>query len=1167
MLLEKTNQMITDDIDNLSISSSNITKTDLTMNSSWTLVGLTDSSGTNGDVFLNDSSLYLKYSGVWRKIKCDLLFVVNTEIVFNTIGSSFSAILTVSNGALIEWVFDGSTSNSATPTINYGTSASRQNRLKVTPWNALLGINIGYDGGDGGSFDTPHLEQQNVISVSGLENASESLTEWQSSRNPITSLNFSNFVNLRTIECYECNFLETINLYNTTSLERLCVENNSLNSLDISYSPLLEDLRAAGNGYSEINFGNIGDSIWHLCIHTNPLSANLPSAYRFPSLRDLFIWSTNQTGILRVSSTALYQVEAFNNHYTSANFSGSYSEGRNLTINIFDNDLTSVNLSGCYGLVSLDAHNNNLGQTEIDNILQEINSFDTSNGMVNLSENTAPSETGISYADLLTSRGWTVNVDINVNTEIIFTTGGASFSPIISVSEGATIEWTWEDDETSSSAAPTKNYGTEATRQNRLRVTPWSALTGINLGYTAEDGGGNTIALHSPQNVTSVANLSNSRASLLYFAASWTPLTSLDFSDFTNLNIIECYRTTLSSINLTNTPALSRLCLESNSLTTLDLTDCINLADLRAAANGLTNIIWNTSPYPNFWHICIRDNPQLNSLPTLTLFPLLEELYIWNTNQTGTLDIRGINPRDIAAYGNTYTSANFEGCDLGLINISNNNISSINVSSLSAINGLNASYNNLNESAIDGILNTFRNYHGGGYTLDLTGNVPPSTTGLTYVTELRADNWIVEVDEASSDVTAPVVTAFVIPSTSTSLTVSVSSFTASDAVGVTGFLITESATTPSGSNPNWSETAQTSFTFATAGAKTLYGWARDAAGNISTSVNDVVTVTLPSSNIWEDAFNRADGAPGNGWTSLGGATAEISTNRLHRTDAGAYRGYFNNTDVNLPADYSVTFTIPEETATYTAFFGVMGRYAAGDAVTLFWPGSNREVFVATPYGYGATPYDITVTGGFPASWAQNQTHTIKLNFSGTTVTISFDNQEYGYFTSTINNTTATAIGCQGDGNGGAGHFYIDNVLVETLPAATNMLTNGTFDSGSNWTLQGGSNIAITGGTLNVTLTGQNRAVQTAANMVTAPTTNTSYTFECDITATTYAAIRLRNSTATINYGPDGGTYLQSGHRTITFTTPSDIGVGGFAIEVNDDYPGSCTIDNATLTAN
>lgn len=100
--------------------------------------------------------------------------------------------------------------------------------------------------------------------------------------------------------------------------------------------------------------------------------------------------------------------------------------------------------------------------------------------------------------------------------------------------------------------------------------------------------------------------------------------------------------------------------------------------------------------------------------------------------------------------------------------------------------------------------------------------------------------------DAPADSTAPTVTAFDVPATYSQLTVPITTFTATDAVGVTGYVVNESASTPSASDPNWSGTAQTTYTFTTPGAKTLYAWARDAAGNISTSASDTVAVTLPS---------------------------------------------------------------------------------------------------------------------------------------------------------------------------------------------------------------------------------------------------------------------------------------------------------------------------------
>lgn len=57
---------------------------------------------------------------------------------------------------------------------------------------------------------------------------------------------------------------------------------------------------------------------------------------------------------------------------------------------------------------------------------------------------------------------------------------------------------------------------------------------------------------------------------------------------------------------------------------------------------------------------------------------------------------------------------------------------------------------------------------------------------------------------ACSDNTAPIITSFAVPATSDSLTISISIFTATDNVGVTGYLITESSLTPYSWDPNWS---------------------------------------------------------------------------------------------------------------------------------------------------------------------------------------------------------------------------------------------------------------------------------------------------------------------------------------------------------------------------
>jgi hypothetical protein len=93
------------------------------------------------------------------------------------------------------------------------------------------------------------------------------------------------------------------------------------------------------------------------------------------------------------------------------------------------------------------------------------------------------------------------------------------------------------------------------------------------------------------------------------------------------------------------------------------------------------------------------------------------------------------------------------------------------------------------------------------------------------------------------DTTPPTITAFTMPSTASSLTVNVSSFTATDDTAVTGYCIT---TTNSSSGCSWSGSAPSTATASGAGAVTWYAWARDAAGNVSNASTASTTITLPN---------------------------------------------------------------------------------------------------------------------------------------------------------------------------------------------------------------------------------------------------------------------------------------------------------------------------------
>jgi hypothetical protein len=118
-----------------------------------------------------------------------------------------------------------------------------------------------------------------------------------------------------------------------------------------------------------------------------------------------------------------------------------------------------------------------------------------------------------------------------------------------------------------------------------------------------------------------------------------------------------------------------------------------------------------------------------------------------------------------------------------------------------------------------------------------------------------------------TDTTGPVVTAFSLPATAASRSVSVSAFTATDNVAVTGYMITQSATPPAATDVGWTATAPATVTAAADGSQTFFPWAKDAAGNVSavgTSATVAITVKVTI------------GAAGTDTTSAVGANATFA---------------------------------------------------------------------------------------------------------------------------------------------------------------------------------------------------------------------------------------------------------------------------------------------------
>lgn len=355
------------------------------------------------------------------------------EIVFTTLGASFAPLIEVDTGATVRWTWaDGTTSAETHPSKDYGGLGVRENRLLVTPWSALRTIDIGYDGGDGGTLAKPdddrfyRVEDQHVATVENLELAKDSLVVWCSSYNNISRLDFSGFRKLETIECFYSNSLCWVGLADTPALKRACFEDCDLLELNLTGCPNLEDLRGAVNDYPTIVFGPSYPRLWHICVRDNGGSLTdqdlFATTAAFPAISELFIWNDNQTGALRVpaTGTGTVAIAANDNRYTSADFSGALAdETQTGIVHLRNNRLTSITLAGCDQISTLDLAGNALPQAQVDAVLAALDGFGRSTTTepntyfaVDLSGsgNTAPSTAGLASAASLRGKGWRVTV-------------------------------------------------------------------------------------------------------------------------------------------------------------------------------------------------------------------------------------------------------------------------------------------------------------------------------------------------------------------------------------------------------------------------------------------------------------------------------------------------------------------------------------------------------------------------------------------------------------------------------------------------------------------------------------------------------------------------------------------------------------------------------------
>ncbi len=191
--------------------------------------------------------------------------------------------------------------------------------------------------------------------------------------------------------------------------------------------------------------------------------------------------------------------------------------------------------------------------------------------------------------------------------------------------------------------------------------------------------------------------------------------------------------------------------------------------------------------------------------------------------------------------------------------------------------------------------NDFRN---NGHSFTAIQNLDSDSDGYTNIQEINAGTFPGDATSrpgGTTDTTAPTITGFTLPATSSSLTVPITALTATDNVGVTGILLTQSSTRPSATASGWTAAPPSSFTFAAAGTQTLYAWAKDAAGNISASRSAIVVITISSGPDTTRPTVTSFSLP----STAGSLTVAITS--FTATDNVAVTGYLVTTASTTPA--------------------------------------------------------------------------------------------------------------------------------------------------------------------------------------------------------------------------------------------------------------------------
>jgi len=352
---------------------------------------------------------------------------------------------------------------------------------------------------------------------------------------------------------------------------------------------------------------------------------NIPDANFKTALIDLGV-DTNNDGQIQKSEADVITSLSINNKNIAdltglekfENLVALYCEGNQLTnldpiaqntvitaLNCSDNQLTSLDVSTKTGLTYLYCYGNNISNLDVTKnpVLDFLNCSGNNLTSLDVTQNPA-----LFYFSC--GANGLISLDISNNTSLATLAVSSNNLTSLDVSNNTSLTSLYCD-------------GNELTSLDVTQNTKLTNLyTNINQ-LTSLDISNNTLLtqLYVYQNNLTSLDVSNNVA-LEFFGCNENPLTALDITANTALIKLWCYGSGLTNLDISNNINLTLLACNGNNLTSLDVSNNIALTDLNIASNDLISLditkntvltSLNTALNSNLTTICVSDISAANT--------------------------------------------------------------------------------------------------------------------------------------------------------------------------------------------------------------------------------------------------------------------------------------------------------------------------------------------------------------------------------------------------------------------------------------------------------------------------------------------------------------------------------------------------------------------------